>query len=74
VCSKAIANQLRQIIGDIISEEQSAFIPDKLITDNALIAYENIHYLKRKKSKSGACAVKLDMAKAYDWVEWCYLQ
>jgi hypothetical protein len=41
---------------------------------NALIAYENIHYLKRKKGKSGACVVKLDMAKAYDRVEWTYLR
>jgi hypothetical protein len=74
IYSHAIANRQCQIITNVISEEQSTFILSKLITDNALIAYENIHYLKRKKGKSGACALKLDMAKAYDRVEWTYLR
>ena len=46
----------------------------RLITDNVLVAYENIHYLKRKKGKIGACVVELNTAKAYDRVEWCYLR
>jgi hypothetical protein len=58
ICSKVIANRLHLVLDDIISEEQSAFVPGRLITDNVLVAYESIHYLKKKKGKTGACVVK----------------
>lgn len=38
------------------------------------MAYESIHYLKRKKGKTRAYVVKLDTAKAYDRVQWDYLR
>jgi hypothetical protein len=74
ICSKIMANRLRLVLDDIIAEEQSTFVLGRLITNNVLIAYECIHYLYKKKGKSGACAVKLDLAKAYDLVEWNYLR
>jgi hypothetical protein len=61
IASKVKALRLRRIL-----EEQSTFVSGRLITENVITTFEIIHYLKKKKKKSGACAIKLDMAKAYD--------
>ena len=75
IAAKCIANGLRIFLDDIIGGEQSAFIPGRLITDNILIAYESVHEMrKRRKGKNSVCAVKLDMMKAYDRVEWHYIE
>ena len=46
---------------------------DQLIIDNILIAFETLHHLKKKNGKMGFMALKLDMSKAYDRVEWNFL-
>ena len=73
--SKVLANRLKKVLPHIISEYQSAFQSDKAIFDNILVAFETLHHMKRKKiGKMGYMALKLDMSKAYDRLEWVFLQ
>jgi len=46
VVSKCLVNRLRPLLDELIAANQSAFIPGRLITDNALIAFECIHAIQ----------------------------
>jgi hypothetical protein len=75
VVAKCLVNRLRPILDDIISPAQSAFVPGRMITDNALLAFECIHFIQQKKDPNNSfCAYKLDLSKAYDRVDWIFLE
>uniref|UniRef100_A0A8I6X7Y2 Reverse transcriptase domain-containing protein n=1 Tax=Hordeum vulgare subsp. vulgare TaxID=112509 RepID=A0A8I6X7Y2_HORVV len=73
--SKCLVNRLRRCLSELISENQSAFSPGRLISDNSIIAFECIHHMQSLKSNNRvACAYKLDLSKAYDRVDWDFLE
>ena len=73
--SKILANRLKRVLAAVIDELQSAFVPGRLIIDNVLVAFETMHCIdQRKKGKEARMAIKLDMSKVYDRVEWVYLE
>ena len=48
---------------------------DRLITNNTIVAFEMSHRMRnRRREKVGHKVVKLDVSKAYDRVEWEFLE
>lgn len=72
---KVIANRLKRVLDKDISENQSAFLSGRLISDNVMITYEVMHILKAKRrGRDAYMALKMDMCKAYDQIEWSHLK
>lgn len=75
VLSKTLTERMKGIMGAIITDNQSGFVKGRLIQDNVLIAHEIFHSLKSKSGKKNDMLVaKLDMSKAYDRLEWSFLE
>ncbi|XP_024156261.1 uncharacterized protein LOC112164272 [Rosa chinensis] len=75
IASKVLANRLKSILPQIVSPLQSAFVPGRLISDNTLVATEVAHFMKKLRCQSdGFFSLKLDISKAYDRLEWQYVE
>ena len=71
IASKVLANRLKVVLPTTISENQSAFMANGHIIDNILVAFEVMNHISQKRGGLvGEMALKLDMSKAYDRVEW----
>ncbi|KAL0294225.1 UNVERIFIED_CONTAM: Retrovirus-related Pol polyprotein from type-2 retrotransposable element R2DM [Sesamum calycinum] len=72
VITKIFCGRIREILDLLISPSQNAFVLGRLISDNVLLAqelfsgYNQCRLLPR-------CALKVDLRKAYDTVEWDFL-
>lgn len=75
IIAKILAKRLKMVLPYIISDTQAAFTQGRLISDNILIAHELLHALNSKnKCSKEFIAVKTDISKAFDRVEWSFLE
>ncbi|XP_023926429.1 uncharacterized protein LOC112037833 [Quercus suber] len=71
--SKILVERIRPYLNKLISPVQIAFVPGRKGLDNVLVAQELFHVLDKKKGKEGYMAIKVDLEKAYDRMEWCFI-
>ncbi|GKA83475.1 protein LAZ1, partial [Tanacetum coccineum] len=70
--SKILTNRIINGIKEVVSENQSAFVLGRSISDNILITQELMHNYHRNRGPS-RCAFKINIQKAYDTVDWQFL-
>ena len=74
IITKLLVSRLRKILHKLISPTQAAFISGRWIAENQIVVQEMLHSFKTRKVKSGLMDVKIDLQKAYNRVNWRFLQ
>ncbi|XP_074283121.1 uncharacterized protein LOC141607666 [Silene latifolia] len=73
VISKLLCNRLALVLLDIIHENQGAFVKGRSIIENVLICQDIVH-LYARKAVTPRCLFKIDLQKAYDTIEWEFIE
>ena len=69
--SSCIANRIKEVLPQLINEDQTGFVPGRYIGDNLRLLYDIMHYLKNE-NLSGLL-VSIDFEKAFDSVNWDFM-
>lgn len=73
VVTKILTSRISPFLNCLIDQSQSAFIPGRQILDNIVIAKELLHSMNNSNFILGYFALKLDMSKAYDRIDWVFI-
>lgn len=73
IVATILAGKLSKVLDKIISPNQSAFVKGRWIAENTAFAQEIVHKVQNHKGKKGLMIIKMDLKKAYDQLEWNFL-
>ncbi|VFQ88669.1 unnamed protein product, partial [Cuscuta campestris] len=73
VNTRILADRIQQLLPKIISSEQTGFQTGMGVDEQILLVEEMVHKID-SKIRGGNVIIKLDMAKAFDNLEWDYIQ
>lgn len=74
IITKLLGRRLRALMEDLVSPHQCSFVPNRHSSDNIIIAQEVIHSMRSKKGAKGWMAIKIDLEKAYDRLNWDFVK
>ena len=73
IVTKILVARIRPFLDKLVSPLQSAFVLGRRSVDNAIVVQEIIHTISNKKGRVGYMAIKVDLEKAYDKIEWSFI-
>lgn len=73
VVTKVLTNRIRLVLPHIIAGSQSSFIQGRDTKDNSIVLQEAVHTMQGMTSRKRFMIIKLDLAKAYDKLEWRFV-
>ncbi|XP_074318184.1 uncharacterized protein LOC141654978 [Silene latifolia] len=75
IVTKCISNRLKKVMPFLVGDYQNGFVPGRNIGDNILLSHELLHHITKKRfGKRCLLAVKVDMSKAYDRLNWNFVK
>jgi len=69
-----IVARIHPVLSNLVSPYQMAFFPGWKGIDNAIIVQELVHTMSKMKGRGGFMAIKIDLEKAYDRLEWSLIR